>query len=407
MAFLWTQKQDIGPRARFAHAMVFDESRNRTFLFGGSNGTVAFADTWAWDGVVWTQVQDIGPSARSGHTMAFDSTRARTVLFGGAAADGTPFDDTWEWDGTEWTQVADTGPSARSGVSSAFHAATDSLCLFGGSGVGGTLDDTWAWNGTAWTQVADTGPAGRQCHAMAYDSDRQRTVIFGGEAAGGTPLDDTWEWDGMSWTQMQDVGPPAGVGGALADSPNGLLLFGGLSALTGTGVVARNSTWEWNGTTWTEVQNMGPAARGLHAATTRLSTGTVVLIGGVDVGVDATDVAEHLYGDTWEVALGSGPVDPDGDPVELSVTATPNPVTATEPLTITFTISQARNVPTIVDVSVAELNGQIEIPAGQTSEVVQVLLSEIFVDVPVPPLVDIVGSVSGSVPVVVTVSVTT
>ena len=63
--FLWTQKEDIGPSARFGHAMTYDSVRSRTVLFGGSSligGQVGSAnDTWEWDGEFWTQMADIGP----------------------------------------------------------------------------------------------------------------------------------------------------------------------------------------------------------------------------------------------------------------------------------------------------------------------------------------------------------
>ena len=36
--FLWTQKEDIGPSARFGHAMTYDSVRSRTTLFGGLIG---------------------------------------------------------------------------------------------------------------------------------------------------------------------------------------------------------------------------------------------------------------------------------------------------------------------------------------------------------------------------------
>jgi len=48
--FLWTQKEDIGPSARFGHAMTYDSVRSRTVLFGGSllvGGQVqSVNDTW-------------------------------------------------------------------------------------------------------------------------------------------------------------------------------------------------------------------------------------------------------------------------------------------------------------------------------------------------------------------------
>jgi hypothetical protein len=52
--FLWTQKQDIGPSARFEHAMTYDSVRSRTIMFGGRlliGGQVGSVnDTWEWDG---------------------------------------------------------------------------------------------------------------------------------------------------------------------------------------------------------------------------------------------------------------------------------------------------------------------------------------------------------------------
>lgn len=63
-----------------------------------------------------------------------------------------------------------------------------------------------------WTQVSDIGPCARFQHGMAYDEARDRVVLFGGRAIGVTPgtevrPSDTWEWDGESWTQVEDVGP--------------------------------------------------------------------------------------------------------------------------------------------------------------------------------------------------------
>jgi hypothetical protein len=41
---------------------------------------------------------------------------------------------------------------------------------------------------------------------MVYDAARQRVVLFGGnQVVSGT--NDTWEWDGSAWTQVADMGP--------------------------------------------------------------------------------------------------------------------------------------------------------------------------------------------------------
>ena len=58
-----------------------------------------------------------------------------------------------------------------------------------------------------WAQVSTAGPAPRIEPAMAYDSQRGVTVLFGGD--NGSNLGDTWEWNGSTWTQLSTKGPTA------------------------------------------------------------------------------------------------------------------------------------------------------------------------------------------------------
>src|SRR5215471_8330950 len=111
--FLWTQKEDIGPSARFGHTMAYDSGRSRTVLFGGSSlidGPLgSIDDTWEWDGEFWTQMADIGPAARQDHALCFDTIRQTALLFGGQSGQNKPLGDTWSWDGEDWTHRGD-GP---------------------------------------------------------------------------------------------------------------------------------------------------------------------------------------------------------------------------------------------------------------------------------------------------------
>jgi hypothetical protein len=63
---------------------------------------------------------------------------------------------------------------------------------------------------------------------MAYDSQGARTVLFGGNPNVGF-LDDTWEWHGSTWTQVVSAGPSARADHAMAyDTQRGrTVLFGG------------------------------------------------------------------------------------------------------------------------------------------------------------------------------------
>src|SRR5947207_1045626 len=100
--FLWTQKEDIGPSARFGHAMTYDTVRSRTILFGGNSliggQATSVNDTWEWDGLAWTKQQDTGPSQRWHHSLVLDLVHNCTVLFGGDAGGLVAVGDTWSWD---------------------------------------------------------------------------------------------------------------------------------------------------------------------------------------------------------------------------------------------------------------------------------------------------------------------
>ena len=90
---------------------------------------------------------------------------------------------------------------------------------------------------------------------MSYDGRAGRTLLFGGQFFAASRLADTWQWDGQSWTQVNDIGPRARSEAAMAydDQRQQTVLFGGTS-----GSVAFNDTWEWNGEDWTQVADGGP-----------------------------------------------------------------------------------------------------------------------------------------------------
>ena len=131
-----------------------------------------------------------------------------------------------------------------------------------------------------WTQKEDIGPAGRFGHAMAYDSVRSRTSLFGGSLLIGgqsASVNDTWEWNGEFWTQMADIGLAARQDHALCfDSVRQTtLLFGGAGQNTLLG-----DTWSWNGGDWTQLDDSGPSARSGHAMAFDSARGRAVLFGG-------------------------------------------------------------------------------------------------------------------------------
>jgi hypothetical protein len=101
---LWTAVADFGPEPRTAAAMAF--KGDHVALFGGVTSLQpegqpqVFGNTWEWDGKHWTQRQDIGPAARWAHAMVFDTNAGAAIIFGGAPvfpldAPEKLFGDTW------------------------------------------------------------------------------------------------------------------------------------------------------------------------------------------------------------------------------------------------------------------------------------------------------------------------
>jgi hypothetical protein len=288
--------------------VIFDSLMSNTGLTTIGNYEFNFFNKWvlveAGGGGGFTN-----PSARGYHTMAYDSLRDVTVLFGGY--DGADDDETWEWNGTtaKWAKVNDgggggvTNPSPRRYAKMVYDSLRHVTVLFGGHGGAANQNDTWEWDGVSgiWVDVTPVGtkPEIRCKHGMTYDSSRHVTVLFGGTGVG--MYDDTWEWNGITWTKVNN----GGGGGVTNPSPrlqhamtydsfrNVTVLFGGDDGADD------DETWEWNGTTakWAKVNDGGgggvtnPSRRSWHTMAYDSSRHVTVLFGGND-GVTKND--------TWE-----------------------------------------------------------------------------------------------------------
>jgi hypothetical protein len=195
-----------------------------------------------------------------------------------------------------WTQKEDIGPSPRYGHAMAYEAAHQRVVLFGGTDLASAFNETWKWDGRAWTQIADMGPSGRLSSGMTYDELRQRLVLFGGYVmvSGGVQFyGDTWEWNGTEWTQVTDMGPLPRSSCAMTYDAirQRVMLFGGVY-YGSSGGSRLGDTWEWDGTEWTQIADTGPSGRQEPAMAFDSSRECLVLFGGLG--------EPDWQGDTWE-----------------------------------------------------------------------------------------------------------
>ncbi|MBV8842534.1 MAG: hypothetical protein JO307_06965 [Bryobacterales bacterium] len=290
------------PSPRSGHRIVYDSARSKIILFGGQDAQGNYLnDIWEWDtgAQMWTNVTPTTgslPSPRSYFGMAYDPVRAKVVIYGGGANNSiNSIGDTWEWDaaGKAWTQSAAASPiyAGLRGGSLAWDPNTQQIILFGGIPYWQTLNgNTYSYSSTAgWNLLTNSGPAPRMAQAMATDPVRSRVVMFGGVTDNGA-VQDTWEWNGSSWTQVSSGGiaPAARADAAMAyDNGTGaMLLFGGDAS---SAIVQDTATWEWNGSAWTALTTQtSPSARFTAMAYDNMHN-AIVLFGGSTANGAAND----------------------------------------------------------------------------------------------------------------------
>ncbi|HEX6943204.1 MAG TPA: kelch repeat-containing protein [Gemmatimonadaceae bacterium] len=262
----------------------------------------------------WTNLQPTAPPPdRALEGLAFESATGLVVMFGGSGASGL-LGDTWLLAGNTWLQqTPPTSPSPRTNMHMAQSPTAARVVLFGGATGPGTVDAaTWEFDiGTMnWidmTPALGPSPAARQHGGLVHDSQRGRTIVFGGtNGSGGAFFGDTWEWDGSTWTNMTPaVSPAARAWHAMTyDSVRGrTVLFGGYNGSQ------LGDTWEWDGSSWTQVFTpAAPPGQSSGAMAYDATSRRVVLFAGSygwPIGLNDT---WHYDGTNWYLWTPSGTI---------------------------------------------------------------------------------------------------
>ncbi|TMD24791.1 MAG: hypothetical protein E6I99_01345 [Chloroflexi bacterium] len=193
-------------------------------------------------------------------------------------------------------------PPARMGAAMTYDAGRKTVVLFGGTrGDGGSpLDDTWTWDGCHWTQAKPAAsPPGRSFGNLAFDASSGKVILFGGGHANSDPArNDTWSWDGSTWTQEHPRTTPPRLAddGLIAADPTNhqVVLFG--TDLQGNQVP---STWTWDGSNWTQHRApTTPPKRGNAAMAFGAKSG-MLLFGGQAGEADTLNDTWVWDGSTW------------------------------------------------------------------------------------------------------------
>ena len=223
---------------------------------GGLSGSTYRAQTELYNGTNWTEQNDL-------NTARFDvgggGTSTAGLAYGGSIPGGKT-QATEEW----------TGAGAPVGAWSTGGTMNTARRYFAGAGVGSSaaigfggttapgnnqVANTENYNGTNWTEVNDMVTA-RQDLSSASAGTQTASLAFGGyphPSFGPGSRSITELWNGTNWTEVNDLntGRRLGQGAGISTAA---LMFGGATAPAVTAV-----TETWNGTNWTEVNDMNLA----------------------------------------------------------------------------------------------------------------------------------------------------
>jgi len=275
-------------------------------VFGGKdNGApTQLASTQEYDGTNWTEVGDMN-TARYNMECGGVGTQTAGICYGGSPALKTHE----AYNGTAWTTAADmiTGRNNFAGF------GTQTSVIAAASVISAVTE---LWDGTSWAEGGDTNTTRNQ--SAGAGADATSGLAFGG--AGNSTLTEEWSLpalgsvtiarEGQVWYNSasnvlkgfgkQGTGAWAS-GGAMTDSRKQFAGDGIQTAAIAMGGTPASSTETYNGSTWTEVNDLN-TSRNQLASSTQGSTTASLVFGGASnppTPTTADDETELWNGSVW------------------------------------------------------------------------------------------------------------
>ncbi len=266
-----------------------------------------------WNGSSWTNGTSVNTARIRGGASGIQTS---LLFFGGQASPGAS-NSVELWNGSSWTETTEIN-TARGYAGSAGETSTAAL-FFGGSP---SRAITESWNGSSWTEVADLA-TGQSDNFGVVRGSNISALSSGGESSPNA-VSEEWSFSGLppatpvadysdaivgqmyynstsgSFKAIKNGGAPIGTwasGGNLGTGRYGMGSFGiqtatlAFAGSAGSAPYTRTNTELYNGTSWSEVNDLNTGVRNCRGAGTTSA--------GIKVGGDPSNVVETWNGSSW------------------------------------------------------------------------------------------------------------
>ena len=285
----WTEVNDLNVgNKQFGQA----GTATAAFEVGGNNASTSYVSTHEqWDGTNWTESGDINTGRAWG--TSFGTTTA-AMYAGGRTSSSTPpgVANVESWNGSAWTEINDLNQARYSASSSGIQ--TNGM-VFSGYQPPNNLSKTEVFDGTSFTEVGDLGTAVRDAQGANNPSQGIANALsFGGFSTAYSSVTETWtapsDFNQIIEGQLFFNSTTNTFKETILDVPAGAWSSGGnlnegrpVGAGYGSSNLAaglaggENSTDNeaYNGTSWTEVNNLNTARSNVNG-TGSFTAGLVV-----------------------------------------------------------------------------------------------------------------------------------
>jgi len=297
----WTETADLNT-ARYILAGA--GTTTAAVYFGGNSTSPAKVGvTESFDGTSWTETTDL-PAATQEHSGTGSLSAALMISGNGASPAGTVCAEFQKSILTYTPGSWATGGNLPGNLNSLTQFGTQTAAVAAGGELGGGINvEAFHYDGSSWTAGGNYNThrvtlvsAGTQTSgiiAAGYSSPSPTKVVNVAET-----------YDGSSWTEVADLNTGRGyLGSSNAGTQTALVAFGGLinpelNPSPFGAVGEKNESEEWNGSAWTEGDNLNTAR--WYTSGAGIQTAALCVAGNISHPANTSGaVVEQYNGTSW------------------------------------------------------------------------------------------------------------